>query len=141
MGTVEQSVEVAAPVASVYDRCTRFEDFPEFLEGIEAIRQLDETHVHWRMRIAGEPREFDAEITEQRPYERIAWRATTGDAHTGSISFELVDDETTRIVLRVEQEHDVLFERAADRGRVQGDLDRFKAMIEAAPARVSPGPR
>jgi uncharacterized membrane protein len=130
MGTVEQSVEVAAPVAAVYDQCTRFEDFPEFLEGFEEVHQLDETHVRWRMRIAGEAREFDAEIIEQRPCERIAWRATTGDPHTGSISFERVDDATTRIVVRVERELDGRFERAGD-ASVQGDLRRFKAMIEA----------
>jgi uncharacterized membrane protein len=140
MGAVEQSVEVAAPVASVYDQCIRFEDFPDFMEGIEEVHQLDETHVRWRMRIAGEMREFDAEIIEQRPCERIVWRATTGDVHTGSISFERVDDATTRVVLRVEPEPDGRFGRVWDASRhvrvVQGDLHRFKAMIEAATARV-----
>jgi uncharacterized membrane protein len=138
MGTVEQSVEVEAPVVAVYDRWIRFEDFPEFMEGIAELRQLDETHLRWRMRIGDEEREFDAEITEQRPYERIAWRSTTGAGHTGTVTFERVDETTTRIVLRLEQEPEGRFERADARfiaHRVQGDLDSFKAVVEAPPVR------
>jgi uncharacterized membrane protein len=137
MGTVEQSVEVGAPVTAVYDRWTRFEDFPRFMESIEDLTQLDETHLRWRMRIDGEAREFDAEITEQRPYERIAWRSMTGAGHTGTVTFERVDASATRIVMRLELEPEGRFERAADASvharLLQGDLRRFKALLEAAP--------
>jgi uncharacterized membrane protein len=141
VGTVEQSVEVGAPVAAVYDRWIRFEDFPRFMESIEDLTQLDETHLRWRMRIGDEEREFDAEITEQRPYERIAWRSMTGAGHTGTVTFERVDDTLTRIVMRLDLEPEGRFERAADASaharRLQDDLDRFKAMLEAAPARAN----
>jgi uncharacterized membrane protein len=142
VGTVEQSVEVAAPVSAVYDRWTRFEEFPKFTESIEDLTQLDETHLRWRMRIGDEEREFDAEIIEQRPYERICWRSMTGAGHTGTVTFERVDEAATRIVMRLELGPDGRFERAADASAharlLQGDLHRFKALLEAAPARANP---
>jgi uncharacterized membrane protein len=133
METVHESVDVAAPLEAVYDAWTRYEDFPEFMEGVEEVRQSDETHVRWRMRIDGVERELDAEIVEQRPCERIAWQATAGDAHRGSVTFEPLDHGCTRVTLRVENDSARRFDHArADSLRLRGDLDRFKAMLEAA---------
>src|SRR5579884_2171776 len=81
MATIEQSVEVAVPVRTAYNQWTQFETFPAFMEGVEEVRQLDDTHLHWVVEHNGRRHEFDAEITEQRPDERVAWRTTDGKSH------------------------------------------------------------
>ena len=83
MSTVEESIDVNVPVSTAYNQWTQFEEFPRFMEGVEEIRQIDDTHVHWKTKIAGIEREFDTEITEQHPDHRVAWRATEGTQHAG----------------------------------------------------------
>jgi len=113
---VERSVEIAAPLELVYDAFVRFEDLPQFVEGVEDVRLADETHLRLRFGATGD---VDAEITEARPFERIAWDA----AVSGSVRFERIDDARTRVTLCVEVDgHDL---------RLRGDLDRFKAVTEA----------
>ena len=135
MSTVEESIDVNVPVRTAYNQWTQFEEFPRFMEGVEEIRQLDDTHLHWRTKIAGVTREFDAEITEQHPDHRIAWRATDGTQHAGVVTFHRLDDATTRIMVQMDTEPEGLIEQAGDKlgilkRRVKGDLDRFKALIE-----------
>ena len=136
MSTVEESIDVEVPVSTAYNQWTQFEEFPRFMEGVEEIRQIDDTHVHWRTKIAGVEREFDAEITEQHPDERVAWRATEGTQHAGVVTFHHIDDETTRIMLQMDTEPEGIVEQAGDKlgvlkRRVKGDLGRFKEMIES----------
>jgi uncharacterized membrane protein len=115
-GLVERSVEIAAPLELVYDAFARFEDLPQFVEGVEDVHLADETHVRLRFGTTGD---VDAEITEARPFERIAWDA----AVSGSVTFEPIDDARTLVTLRVGVAgHDV---------RLRADLDRFKAVTEA----------
>jgi uncharacterized membrane protein len=64
---VDRAVGVHVPVRTAYDQWTQFESFPQFMNGVEEIRQLDERHTHWVTKIGGVRREFDAEITEQHP--------------------------------------------------------------------------
>ena len=135
MGTLEEIVEVEAPLETVYDAWTRFEEFPEFMEGVEGVRRHDDTQLRWRMRGAGDEREFDAEIVEQRPYERIVWQAVAGDSHRGTVAFERLDDQLTRVTLRIEDDGGGRFERSGGRfhkSGLRGDLDRFKVLLEAA---------
>jgi len=46
------------------------------MAGVKEVRQLDDTHVHWHAEIWGKDKEWDAEIIEQVPDQRIAWRST-----------------------------------------------------------------
>ena len=80
---VSQSVEVSVSVRVAYNQWTQFELFPQFMEGIEQVTQLDDTRLRWVADIGGKRHEWDAEITEQTPDTRIAWRrsrATTTKA-------------------------------------------------------------
>jgi uncharacterized membrane protein len=136
MSTIEQSIDVAVPVRTAYNQWTQFEDFPRFMEGVEEVRQLDDTRLHWRTKVGGREKEFDAEITEQRPDERIAWSSTQGADQAGVVTFHRVDDGRTRIMLQLEAEPEGAFEKAGDalgvlKRRVKGDLERFKEMIES----------
>ena len=135
MSTVEQSVEVAVPVRTAYNQWTQFEEFPRFMEGVESVTQIDETHLRWEANIAGVQRGWDAEITEQTPDQRIAWKATTGTTNAGVVTFHRIDDDRTRIMLQLDVEPEGLVEKAGDalgliRRRATGDLERFKELIE-----------
>ena len=135
MNTIEESVEVEVPVATAYNQWTQFETFPSFMGGIEKITQLDETRLHWVAKIAGRQEEWDAEIVEQVPDTRIAWRSTGGTPNSGVVSFESAGDGRTCVMLQMEVEPRGLVERVGsaiglDSRQVKDDLDRFKTMIE-----------
>ena len=136
MSTMEKTVTVDVPVHTAYNQWTQFETFPSFMEGVEEVRQLDDTHLHWKAEIAGVTREWEAEIIDQTPDERITWRAVDGSQNAGTVSFAPEAPEATRVTLRMEFEPEGFAERAADalhvvQGRVEGDLERFKDFIES----------
>ena len=135
MSVVEKTVEVQCPLSTVYNQWTQFETFPRFMEGVEEVKQVDDTHLHWRADIAGMEREWDAEITEQVPDRRIAWRSITGPENGGTVMFQQVDPQRTRITLRMEYDPKGFVENAADmlgviERRIEGDMKRFRDFIE-----------
>ncbi|WP_333774638.1 SRPBCC family protein [Streptomyces sp. IBSBF 3136] len=136
MSTVRKSVDVDVPVHTAYNQWTQFEDFPNFMEGVEEVRQLDDRHNHWTTKIGGVRREFDTEIVDQLPDDRITWRAVDGDTQQrGSVRFERLDDGHTRVELTMEIEPSGIAEKSGDMlgvidRRVKGDLHRFKDYIE-----------
>jgi uncharacterized membrane protein len=135
MGTVTESVDVEVPVSRAYNQWTQFETFPEFMEGVRDVRQLDDTHLHWITEVGGVRREFDATVTEQHPDERVAWKSDSGPRHAGVITFHRLDDTTTRITAQMDLDPDGFVEQAADKlgvldRRVKGDMRRFKDFIE-----------
>ena len=136
MSTIEQSIEVKVPVTTVYDQWTQFEEFPKFMEGVERIEQITPTRTHWKTKIAGVEREFDAEIDEQHPDERVAWHTLGRPRQAGVVTFHRINDGTTRVMLQMDFEPEGLAEQAADKlhileSRVKGDLRRFKEFIES----------
>lgn len=135
MSTVTEHVDVAVPVRTAYNQWTQFTEFPRFMEGVQEIRQLDETHTHWKTEIAGIKREFDAEITEQLPDERVAWTSTEGEKQAGVVTFHRLDDTHTRVTVQMDYDPQGFVEHAGDKlgvvdHRVKGDLKRFKEYIE-----------
>jgi uncharacterized membrane protein len=135
MATVEKSIDVQVPVPVAYGQWTQFEEFPQFMEGVEEVRQIDDTHVHWVAEIGGERHEWDAEIVEQEPDRVIAWRSTKGTPNAGRVEFEPTD-EGTRISVEMEYEPAGVKERVgaffgADEGQVEADLERFRDLIES----------
>jgi uncharacterized membrane protein len=135
MPTIEESIDVEVPVRTAYNQWTQFEEFPRFMEGVEEVRQLDDTHVRWRASIGGDTEEWEAEITEQQPDQRVAWTATGGKQNAGLVTFQPLGADRTRVTVRMDWEEEGLMEKAGsalgfDSRRVQGDLDRFKELIE-----------
>ncbi|KXK58630.1 cyclase [Micromonospora rosaria] len=135
MSGVTEHVDVSVPIRTAYDQWTQFEEFPHFMEGVEEVRQLTDTMTHWRVEIAGVQREFDAEITEQLPDERVAWRSTGGTQQAGVVTFHRLDEGNTRVTLQLEFEPHGVVEQAGDKlgvvdRRAKGDLERFKRFIE-----------
>jgi uncharacterized membrane protein len=136
MSTIEQSIDVNVPVRIAYNQWTQFEEFPRFMEGVEAVRQLDQQRLHWRAKIGGKVEEWDAVITEQHPDERIAWKNTTGATNAGVVTFHRLSDTKTRVMLQMEYDPQGVVENLGDMlgvvsRRVANDLERFKEFIEA----------
>ena len=136
MSTIEESIEVDVPVTTAYNQWTQFEEFPKFMEGVESVKQIDDTHMRWVTKIGGKREEWDAEITEQRPDERVAWKATEGKKNAGVVTFHRLDDTKTKVMVQMEWQPEGVLERAgdlvgADERRVKADLKRFKEMIES----------
>jgi uncharacterized membrane protein len=136
VSTIEESVDVEVPVQTAYNQWTQFEEFPRFMEGVESVTQVDDTHLHWVADISGVRREWDAEISEQHPDERVAWHATDGTANAGAVTFHRLDDSKTRIMLQLEFHPEGVTEQVGDKlgfvsRRAKGDLGRFKEFIES----------
>jgi uncharacterized membrane protein len=136
MSTVEKTIDVNVPIRTAYDQWTQFEEFPRFMEGVKSVTQTDDTHLRWVAEVAGVDKEWDAEITEQHPDERIAWTSTSGARNAGVVTFHRIDDGTTRVILNMDVDPEGLVESAGDAlgfldRRVQGDLERFKQFIES----------
>jgi uncharacterized membrane protein len=135
MSTAKDTVEVACHVNAAYNQWTQFEEFPRFMGGVEDVRQLDDRRLHWKVRIAGVEREFDATITEQIPDTRIAWKADGEVKHAGVVDFHPLGDERCQVSLQLDMEPEGLVEKAGDalgvvQRQVDGDLERFKEFIE-----------
>ncbi len=136
MATVEESIEVDVDVTTAYNQWTQFEEFPRFMEGVEEIRQLDDKRLVWRAKIAGKTEEWNAEIDEQTPDERVAWHATTGAKNAGVVTFHYLEPNKTRVMLQLDYEPEGLVENVGSalgvvERRVAGDLERFKEFIES----------
>jgi ribosome-associated toxin RatA of RatAB toxin-antitoxin module len=136
MSTIEHSVDVRVPVRVAYNQWTQFEGFPEFMEGVESVKQIGDTRTAWIAEIAGVRREFEAEITEQHPDERVAWRSLDKPHHAGVVTFHRLDDTTTKVTLQMEYDPEGFVETAGDwlqivRLSVRNDLERFKTFIES----------
>jgi uncharacterized membrane protein len=136
MASIEKSIDVNVPVSVAYNQWTQFEEFPRFMEGVKSVKQLDDTRLHWVAEIAGKEEEWDAEITEQTPDQRVAWTNTTGARNAGAVDFHRIDDNTTRVVLLMDYEPEGVVEHIGDMlgfvsRRVEGDLERFKEFIES----------
>jgi uncharacterized membrane protein len=138
MPKVEDSIEVHVPVQQAYNQWTQFEEFPKFMEGIQSVRQIDDTHVEWVAEIRGESRSWTTEITEQQPDEKIAWKTIDGEVRNdGVVTFEQAGDGQTLVQVQMDVEGDSKAENVAGdllgvvKAQVHGDLERFKQLIES----------
>jgi HSP20 family molecular chaperone IbpA/ribosome-associated toxin RatA of RatAB toxin-antitoxin module len=104
MTRIEQSVEVNAPAPTVYNQLTQFEDYPRFMEDIEEVRQLDDTHLHWRAKLNSHDLEWDAEIMEQVPDQLIAWRNTSGPIKLEKVEVRPLDQNKSKVTMTMEYE-------------------------------------
>lgn len=136
MSQITESIDVDVPVRTAYDQWTQFEEFPMFMEGVEKVEQLDDTHIAWSAEIGGIKKNWIAEITEQLPDERVAWHAVKGAKNAGVVTFHRLDDRKTRVTLQLEVEPDGPVESIGDAlglvaRRAKGDMERFKKFIES----------
>jgi len=134
--TVEEEIEVAVPVTTAYNQWTQFEEFPKFMEGVQEVKQLDDTLLHWAATVAGKKAEWDAKIVEQEPDRRVAWESVDGKQTRGTVTFEEAGPSRTRVRLNMSYVPDGVAEKVGsvaglDDRRVRGDLERFRELIES----------
>ena len=135
MSKIEESVEVEAPLSTVYEQWTRFTEFPRFMGGVQRIDRVSATLTHWVTSVDGVHREFDAEITEQVPDDRIAWRSVSGPEQRGVVTFHRIGDDRTTVMLQLDHEPHGLVDTVGDllgfvSHQVLHDLAEFKRFIE-----------
>jgi uncharacterized membrane protein len=136
MGSTTKSIEVDAPLQTVYNQWTQFEAFPQFMEGVEEVRQEGDKRLFWRARIGGKEKSWEARITDQVPDVCIAWESISGARNTGVVMFEGLDADKTRVSVTIDYEPESALEKTGDAlgfpsGRVEGDLKRFREFIES----------
>jgi uncharacterized membrane protein len=137
MAEITESIDVDVPVTTAYNQWTQFESFPNFLDEVVSITQIDDTHLHWKVNVAGQEREFDAVVTEQHPDERVAWTSTGGDTdHAGVVTFHKLSDTTSRVTVQIDWNPEGLLEKVgslvgAGSHAVKKDLKNFKEFIES----------
>jgi len=135
METIKESIDVNVPVSTVYNQWTQFEQFPKFMEGVESVTQIDDSHLGWAVNVSGARREWEAEIVEQMPDRKVAWRATSGNGPNGIATFDPLGPESTLITVEMSYEPDGLMEQlgakaGSDSRQVASDLKRFKHVVE-----------
>ncbi|MFF3216935.1 SRPBCC family protein [Streptomyces sp. NPDC002886] len=136
MSKVEEPIEVDVPVRTAYNQWTQFESFPQFMEGVERIEQRTDTLTHWVTKFGGVDREFDAEITEQIPDERVAWTTVGGEVkQAGVVTFHRLADNKSKVMLQLDYDPEGFAENVGDKlgfvkRQIAGDLKRFKEYIE-----------
>ena len=135
METVKETIEVNVPVSTAYNQWTQFADFPKFMDGVKSVEQLDDTHLRWVAEVGGESRDWQAEIVEQVPDQRIAWRATDDEGPNGLVRFEPLGEATTLVTVEMSYEPEGLKESVGallgrDDSQVKEDLERFKQLVE-----------
>jgi uncharacterized membrane protein len=135
MSTIEKAIDVDVPVRVAYNQWTQFEDFPQFMSDVERIEQLDETTTRWHVKMAGQERTFEADITEQEPDQRVAWTSRGETKQAGVVTFHRIDDAKTRVTLQMDIEPSDWKEKVGDAlniidKKVEKDLEQFKAFIE-----------
>ena len=136
MANVTEWIDVNVPLSTAYNQWTQFEEFPQFMEGVKSVTQLDDTRLRWVADVAGQEKDWIAEITEQAPDMRVAWRSMSGAENAGVVTFHRIDDETTRVTLQMDVDPEGIVETAGTalgflERRVKGDLERFKEFIES----------
>ena len=136
MAHVRKTIEVERPVTTVYNQWTQFEEFPQFMEGVEKVTQLDDTRLHWVAKIGGVSREWDAEIVTQTPDQGVAWRSVDGAENAGAVTFRPLAADRTEVTLELTFHPETVTEKVGDalgivERRAEGDLERFKEFIEA----------
>ena len=135
MAMIEAAVDVQAPRDMTYNQWTQFEDYPQFMDAVAQVEQLDDTTLRWRVELAGATREFIADITTQEPESCVAWVSREGQGHSGTVRFSDLPDGATRVDVAMDYETEAWTDTVARMlnlvdMQVKDDLRRFKDFIE-----------
>jgi uncharacterized membrane protein len=148
MSSVKQSIDVNVDVTTAYSQWAQFESFPQWMEGVASVDQIDDSHLHWVAKVKNEvaevkdeTREWDAQITEQIRDRRISWESVGGKPdekpNAGHVTFEPLGDSACRVTFRIDWEPEAALKSNESyvlgvvNQTVAEDLARFKDFIEA----------
>ena len=128
-------MEVAVPVRTAYALATRFEDYPEFLDRIDGVEEVDDSTVAFEARMRGARRRMEIEIVDERPNRRIDWEGRGAVAHSGVISFHQLAPTLTHVELTIDLDPENVLQRLTRAAglterAIRADMHRFKAYAE-----------
>jgi uncharacterized membrane protein len=132
-----ETIDVEVPVSVAYNQWTQFEEFPKFLDEVQSITQTTPTLTVWNVKVGPVEKQFEAEIVEQHPDERVAWTSTGGEVdHAGVVTFHKLSDTETRLTVQIDWEPKGILEQlgstlGADNHAIKKDLKNFKQYIES----------
>lgn len=138
---IHKTIVVGAPVEQVWDLWDGFERFPRFMTHVRDVTVGTDGRSHWVVDgPAGTTLRWDAEVTARVPQELLAWKTCPGQAiaHAGIVRLESVEDDRTRISVRLSYNpvagavgHGVARVLGADpKRRLDDDLARMKQLLE-----------
>jgi uncharacterized membrane protein len=130
------AIEVDVPISAAYTQWARFEELPRFMQGIARVEQLGMWRLRWHAEVGGVTRTWDAEIVEQEPDRRIAWRSTSGTRNNGVVLFTPLSARRCRVSVEIDYQPDGVVEAiGAGLGVVdycvERDLECFKRFLES----------
>ena len=136
MSRITEELDVGVPVRTAYDQWTQFESFPQFMDGVDEVVQVNDTILDWTATIAGVRKQWRAKVVEQRPDQVVAWKSIDGVRNDGSVRFQKLSTNRTRLALTLDVDVDGPLEKAGValgvvERQVKGDLERFRDFIEA----------
>lgn len=128
-------LDVGVPVRVAYNQWTQFEAFPEFLDHVKEVTQVDDTLVRWLVQLGGKEVRWTARIYEQFPDKRIAWKSVEGARNEGAVSFAPAGAHATRMLVEmIFEPQGILEDLGALVGvvsrRLDEDLEAFKSFME-----------
>jgi hypothetical protein len=136
MSMVQQAIEVRAPLHAVYEQLAAFENYPQFMSGVQEVTSIGDDQTHWVMEVDGKRREFDAQITERSLDERVSWATMEGPLLAETITLRPMGETKTQVVAQLEA--DIAFLMPSDRHgqatlsrRLKNDLTTFKGLLES----------
>jgi uncharacterized membrane protein len=136
---IQRWTDISLPVADVYEKWVDFDEYPKFMHRVLSVEKKDDNIVAWSEKIWFSTRQWEAEITDQRKNDRVAWKTTKGTSHAGVVSFHKLDTNLTRVLVTMDFRPSGILEKMASGMRfvkraVQADLARFKAYCEMGDA-------
>ncbi|MCB2411746.1 SRPBCC family protein [Demequina sp. TTPB684] len=136
MPEAQSTITVDVPLSTAYNQWTQFETFPSFMNGVDSVKQLSDTSLHWVASPGGVEREWDAEITAQEPDSHIAWQSVGEVKQSGRVEFAAAGLDSTEVTLTLDWEPEGFVEKAGaafqvDDAYVRRDLSAFKEFIES----------
>ena len=134
MPTIETSIDINVPVETAYDQWREFAKFPQFMEGVKQVKHFD-TNLEWKAEIAGQGKEWEAEITDQTPDNHIAWPCQPGFITGGAVMFHPISDAMSKVLLQLEYIPQDNVENVGDELgpmslHMQSELERFNHVVK-----------
>lgn len=136
---IEVSIEIEVPAAVVFERWTRFESFPDFMEGVAAVECTGIRQLRWHGVFGGQLREWDSTVTVWIPHRRLAWRSTSAGKHSSrAVCIEEAGAGRTRVTIKMLIDPDEEWARIPTRAqvsrRLRSNLLRLKTLLESKPS-------
>jgi uncharacterized membrane protein len=132
---IEHTVNVATSARKAFAQWTQYDSYPLFMENVHAVSEISKNRLHWRALRNNAEVAWDSEITATVPDHMIAWRDISEEGNEGTVNIHEVDASHCGVQIIMHIHMRVPPEKMAQAEimlieRLEGDLARFKALLE-----------